>query len=287
MRILMKTVEKNKFLQNMIGKGLNKLKKNKQVLEAEQLLKLAASKIYKWSGQDRSIADFKFPNMGFQHKEFASKEELDAYIEHPDHGYDEVNRPGVCFALTMHEHAQNDYELELFFNDAIVLDYRSIPPQDENSVNDSDMMPAFRQYFMYSLYGFAYMQNWAANTLLREKTKVQDSGIVAMTVPFRLPVTPFDGFTGLMYFILHWCIMVMYIPLLYRVTYRIVKEKELRTKEIMRMMGMKTSSYWLSWFAYYTVVNTCVTSAAWVVLNYGCMRYTSGFVTWLVLWIYG
>lgn len=35
MATLMKTVEKNDFLKSMIGKGLDKLKKNKQVLEAE------------------------------------------------------------------------------------------------------------------------------------------------------------------------------------------------------------------------------------------------------------
>jgi hypothetical protein len=65
---------------------------------------------------------------------------------------------------------RNNYELELFFNDAIVLDYRSIPPQDEPAINDFTMTPMLRSYAYYSFYGFAYLQNWAANTILRTLT---------------------------------------------------------------------------------------------------------------------
>ena len=131
------------------------------------------------------------PNQQFTPKSFKSKKELDDYIAHPGHGFDE-DRPGVCFALTMHQHELNKkYELELFFNDAIVLDYRSIPPQDEQGVEDTDMIPAFRSYSYYSFYGFAYIQNWAANTLLREMKPKQfasdpDPYIAAVTVPLRL-----------------------------------------------------------------------------------------------------
>jgi hypothetical protein len=58
----------------------------------------------------------------------------------------------------VHERQENlKYELELFFNDAVVLDYRSIPPQDEAAVDESDMMPAFREYAFYSYNGFAYI----------------------------------------------------------------------------------------------------------------------------------
>ena len=45
----------------------------------------------------------------------------------------------------------------MFFNDANVLDYKSIPSQDENSVNESDSIPNFRQYVYYSFHGFAYI----------------------------------------------------------------------------------------------------------------------------------
>lgn len=96
-----------------------------------------------------------------------------------------------------------------------------------------------------------------------------------------------DPFVALTYFILPYFIMLMFIPMVYRITYRIVKEKELRTKELMSMMGMQTLSYWCSWLVYFTIVNTVLTTVGWFVLNFGCFRYVSGIVLWLVIWLYG
>ena len=182
---------------------------------------------------------------------------------------------------------QKKFELELFFNDANVLDYKSIPSQDENAVNESDNIPDFRSYVYYSFHGFAYIQNWAANTILRHLTGKKDAVIAAMTVPMDVPFFIADPFVGIMYFSLKWFVMLMFIPLVYRVTYRMVKEKELRTKEIMSMMGMSATSYWLSWLFYFTCINTLMSLCAWSILCFGCMRYTSGTVIFLMLWLYG
>ena len=111
--------------------------------------------------------------------------------------------------------------------------------------------------------------------------------IAAMTVPMDVPFFVADPFVGIMYFSLKWFLMLMFIPLVYRVTYRMVKEKELRTKEIMSMMGMSASSYWLSWLFYFTCINTLMSTCAWAILCFGCMRYTDGMVIFLMLWLYG
>jgi hypothetical protein len=64
---------------------------------------------------------------------------LDEYISADEYGSPE--KPGVCFGLTVHKKAENDYELELFFNDAIVLDYRSIPDQNDPAASSDVMIP--------------------------------------------------------------------------------------------------------------------------------------------------
>jgi hypothetical protein len=71
----------------------------------------------------------------------------------------------------VHNKAKNDFELELFFNDAIVLDYRSIPDQNDMAASSDVMIPQVRQYAYYSYYGFSYIQNWVANNVLRHVTK--------------------------------------------------------------------------------------------------------------------
>ena len=149
------------------------------------------------------------------------------------------------------------------------------------------MIPQIRSYVYYSYYGFAYLQNWAANIILKHTTGKESAEIVAMTLPMKMIPILKDPFIALMYFILPYFVMLMFIPMIYRLTYRIVREKELRTKELMEEMGMQTISYWLSWLAYYTVVNTMLSTMAWAVLCFGTLRYTGGLVFWLAIWLYG
>jgi hypothetical protein len=50
------------------------------------------------------------------------------------------------------------------------------------------------------------------------------------------------------------------------VVFLIVKEKETKTRETMRIMGLNELPYWASWFVYYTIVITLMTFVAWCVL---------------------
>jgi hypothetical protein len=163
------------------------------------------------------------------------------------------------------------------------------------------MIPQVRQYAYYSYYGFSYIQNWVANTVLRHVTEEPEARIWAMTLPMTSQPIIADAFTYILYLILPYFIMLMFIPMVYRVTYRIVKEKELKTKEIMRMMGMKMAPYWMSWFVYFTIVNLFLSTVAWMFMflpsavyrngefhSYNkVIKYTDGFVLWLVIWMYG
>ena len=70
-------------------------------------------------------------------------------------------------------------------------------------------------------------------------------------------------------------------------TFKIVREKETRAKETMRIMGMTDLPYWMSWFVFYTVVNTVVSTAAWVVLLFRVVNYSNPAYVWLFFWLYG
>ena len=64
----------------------------------------------------------------------------------------------------------SDVELELFFNDQFVLEWKSLPSQANNAISSYQMQPQITDYAFYSYYGFAYLQNWCANTVLRHVT---------------------------------------------------------------------------------------------------------------------
>ena len=79
----------------------------------------------------------------------------------------------------------------------------------------------------------------------------------------------------------------MYVPVVYRTAYRIVNEKESRAKESMKMMGLKDFPYFLSWWCYFTIVNTTLAALCVLVLMTLVMTYSNGFIVFLMLWLFG
>ena len=105
----------------------------------------------------------------FRFKEFGSQEEFDSYVQSPDYGLKE-EFAGVCFAFSIKQHAQNSYELDLQFNDQLQSHYQSIPRQSSSHVAQAQFLPAIEEYSKYQWFGFAYMQNWVANMILKRVT---------------------------------------------------------------------------------------------------------------------
>lgn len=58
-------------------------------------------------------------------------------------------------------------------------------------------------------------------------------------------------------------------------------------KESMKMMGLKDLPYWGSWLAYYTIVNTVLSTLSWLILTYWVIVKTQGWVLFAGLWLYG
>lgn len=67
----------------------------------------------------------------------------------------------------------------------------------------------------------------------------------------------------------------------------IVKEKEQRVKESMRMMGLTDFPYWLSWLCYYTILNTATATLAWSILSINVFVYSSQLYIFMWIWLYG
>mmetsp|Transcript_5012 Transcript_5012/g.6124 ORF Transcript_5012/g.6124 Transcript_5012/m.6124 type:complete len:88 (-) Transcript_5012:3535-3798(-) len=86
---------------------------------------------------------------------------------------------------------------------------------------------------------------------------------------------------------LSFCLFIMYIPPIFRTTYRIVAEKESKVKESMRMMGLRDMPYWLSWLTYYTFVNTMISAIVFIILYSKVLSKSDGWIQFMVIWLYG
>ena len=70
-------------------------------------------------------------------------------------------------------------------------------------------------------------------------------------------------------------------------TFKIVREKETRAKETMRIMGMTDLPYWLSWYFCYTCINFVVTTFAWSILLFKVLNYSQPMYIWIFFFLYG
>lgn len=86
--------------------------------------------------------------------------------------------------------------------------------------------PNTDSYIKYIREGYAFFQNWAANTLLQNLTKYKDAKIIGMTMPMRTEPQVDDKFSFIMEYLFPLCMVLMYIMPIMRLVSRIVTEKE-------------------------------------------------------------
>ena len=67
----------------------------------------------------------------------------------------------------------------------------------------------------------------------------------------------------------------------------ILKEKESKAREGMRMMGMSDSSFYLSWIIYYLLVTFVISLICNLILKASIFKHSDYFLMFLVHWIYG
>ena len=218
---------------------------------------------------------------------FDSKTDLDTYIQDP--AYLTGDYLGVCYGYEILK-SGDSYTANLFFNDQTTMGGQKsvgMPNQLNPVYNPTTAAPNLNDYLMLSQRGFVYLQNLAANIILQEETGNNNAQIALMTLPENPTGTKSDAFAQFLGSLLPLFILLMYIPPVYNTTFLIVREKESRTKESMRMMGMSDWPYWLSWFFYYTCINSVLTFIAWMIIIWTVISSSNPFIIWLYMWLYG
>ena len=118
-------------------------------------------------------------------------------------------------------------------------------------------------------------------------TEKDDAEIVAMTVPMKIPPMLKDPFAFLLGLVAPYTFMLMYVPMIYRTSFRLVMEKEKRIRETMRIMGMTDTPYWLSWFFYHSLISVIISLSIMLVAGFTIFTFTSMTVLWLLFFLYG
>jgi hypothetical protein len=66
-----------------------------------------------------------------------------------------------------------------------------------------------------------------------------------------------------------------------------VIDKESKARESMKIMGLKDSSYWLSWFVTHLITVTLISSICILILSFNVIVNSNLLLVFLFFWIYG
>jgi hypothetical protein len=147
--------------------------------------------------------------------------------------------------------------------------------------------PKPEDYLAYMNDGYSTLQNIITTMILREATLEENAYLNMMAVPVPAAETSTSEFVYVFIAIFPLVFALTFIIPVYNMTFLLVKEKESRSKESMRMMGMSDVAYWFSWFVYYIVYMTVFVVIAWALLLLNVIEYTTPGYILLFFWVYG
>jgi len=138
----------------------------------------------------------------------------------------------------------------------------------------------------YLTRGYSVLHNLAANVVLKIESKDDNAIITLLSAPMPASSNTSDPFTTVLTSTLPFFLLLIFIPPVYNTVFLMVKEKESRIKESMRMMGMLDSAYWLSWYVYYTCVSSSIVFLSWLILLINVIEYSNSFLILVFMLLY-
>ena len=189
-------------------------------------------------------------------KEFNSIEEMEDIIK--DKAYGKGGNEEICFGVRFKKDGHKyDYSLHYFesmFNQGV----QDIPNMRNGIFDKFSTGPDLAGYRKYQKSGYIYILKLINEYILAEETDTTgksneakiDMAMVAL--PYEnYRSDPFGSVIG--YFIPFFMVIAYMCPLCLYV-YRMVGEKENKSKEGMKIMGLNESTYFLSYFIQYVII---------------------------------
>ena len=222
----------------------------------------------------------------YKYQKYDSIDALNDYVKSEDFGKN--GNPLICFGIHFDdsEKVNHKYNASLhYFNDFILNGFTDVPNNIEPYHDIMQSGPNMNDVLQYIDHGYIQIMNIISNYILK-KEKNEDSYInfgAALQKYESYKYNDFEDYAGL--YITFFLVLSYICPLILFVL-KMVVEKESRSKEVMKIMGMSEGTYFLSYFVEYFIVNIvhCFTVGFFSYLTFNKIPY---FVHVLYLWLYG
>ena len=222
-------------------------------------------------------------NRTYGYKYFETADELNDYVS--SEGYGLPDKPSICFGISFKDKGDNKYSAALhYFNDFISHGIEDVPNNLKTVVEEMQQGPNMEDVQKYSDNGYIQVLNILANYMLQKKNPLSYINYgFAIQKYDSYSFNDFSEFAGV--YFTFFVILAYLCPLILYVL-KMVVEKESRSKEVMKIMGMGEGTYFLSYFVEYFIVNIIYCFAVGYVSQL-TFRFIPYLVLVLYLWLFG
>ena len=195
-------------------------------------------------------------------------EDFEDYIQSSKYGSNEEN-PEICFGIYFnHNEENNKYDISLHYFCSKSNSYPSdIPNTLEPNLDVFIKGPEFQEVGKYLYNGYLNVMKQIYDYILMKETGNEYSSINMIVLSEKYNLYIHDKFENFMGYMLGFFLIITYAIPLTRYIFVMVKEKEIKSKEGMKIMGLSELYYFLSYFIQYFVLNILYTIANSLILS--------------------
>jgi len=224
-------------------------------------------------------------NINFKY--FPNQDEMKNYLKSDAYGSDKINFPELCFGIDLKQRSETDFSYSLSYFDSIFRNsINDVPSTLKKSLDPFQIGPDLSSYAKWVSSGYLYMMKMINTIILQISTNNPSANINIGIINQKFDSLIQDPFANFLGFMLPFFLVIAYICPLCLLVFRMVKEKETRAKEGMKIMGMKDVVYFLSYFIQYLIINTITSFLNTMILRRVLKNITSPFIFGFN-WLYG
>ena len=185
-------------------------------------------------------------------RQFDNIEQLNKYIQDPKYGQD--GYPLICFGMRLEENGHK-YNYSLHYFDSVLSEGVKDIENVKNGLFDRFQTgPDLASYKLYQSSGYTYIMKLINQYILQKELNDNNAKIDFSIVPMPYVDYRSDPFSKAIGYMIPFLIIIAYMCPLCLYVYRMVGEKENKSKEGMKIMGLGEGTYFLSYFIQYVII---------------------------------
>ena len=210
-----------------------------------------------------------FLKIGLSDKNFKSFETIDdlnKYVQDPKYGQEGYDL--ICFGMRLEKNGHKyDYSLH-YFDSVLSEGVRDIDNCKNGLFDRFQTGPDLESYKLYQSSGYTYIMKLINQYILQQELNDPSAKIDFAMLPMPYVNYRSDPFARFIGYMIPFFIIIAYMCPLCLYVYRMVSEKENKSKEGMKIMGLEEGTYFLSYFIQYFIISLIVSIINTVLLCY-------------------